>query len=229
VSDGSVRKTVELSSHAWIIHTSDGSTITGKGPVDGISTLRTSHQAEIQGQAAIFLMLSLIAKFYGLIGSKLTTFCDNESVVKKMKKGWSLFRLRHTKWADSDLQAVLRSTLDSLQANHGLHYSTDWVKAHQDNDPTLDLTSLPRQVALNIRMDADTKLAYDLPQAWLTQECVPVFLQENCAVYIANQKMTFSLHSKLHEHWRTIRRHYNICRNSMVLKTFSCATSIGQR
>ena len=203
VSDGSVRRNAALSSHAWIIHASDGSLVTGMGPVDGAEPFRTSHRAEIQGQAAILLILSLFAKFYGFVSCKLATFCDNEPVVKKMKKGWSFLRLRHTKGADSDLQVVLGATLESLKAQHGLTFSTDWVKAHQDDDLNLDLTSIPRQVALNIRMDADTKLAYDLPQAWLTQECVPVFPQEGCAVYIDNQKLTSALHSRLHEHWHT--------------------------
>jgi len=198
-SGGSVRRAEALSSQAWILHAADGSELTGKGPIDGIQYLRTSHRAEIQGQAALFLIIYLFIKFYGLVNCKVTTFCDNQSVVTKLKKGWQMLRLRHTKGADSDIQAILRETLTSLKATSGFDYSTNWVKAHQDDD--IQPTALPRPVALNFRMDAETKAAYELSQRWLTQECVPVFPQERCAVYIQNDKITSRLHSSLLEQW----------------------------
>ena len=198
-SDGSDRKNVSLSSHAWILQAEDGSELVGRGPVDGASPCRTIHRAELQGQTAIFLMLSLFARFYGLLKCKITTLCDNKAVVTKMQKGWNLLRLRHTKGCDSDLQAILRTTLDNLKQTYGFAYTTDWVAGHQDDDA--DISSLPKTAALNIRMDAETKVAYELPQKWLTQECIPVYPHEGCAVYIHNKKITSALHTGLSEHW----------------------------
>jgi len=235
-SDGSVRYEEALSSHAWILQARDGSEITGSGPVDGAERYRTSHRAEIQGQAALFIFVSLLAKVYGIFSGKIATFCDNQPVVTKMKKGWHMLRLRHTKGPDSDMQAILRDTLDSLKNHNVIHYTTDWMRSHQDKQS--DIRSLPKEVALNIRMDEATKTAYDLPQTWLTQEFVPVYKQEGCAVYINGLKITSSLHSTLSDHWHTDdARQYLIDRHgitdvlfrnihwqslSFSLKKFSC-------
>jgi len=116
-----------------------------------------------------------------------------------MKRGWRTFRLRHTKGPDSDMQAILRATLDNLRIGHNITHTTDWVRGHQDDEQ--DIRSFPKEVALNIRMDAATKAAYELPQLWLTQEFVSFFPQEGCAVYIDNVKVTSSLYSTLSEHW----------------------------
>ena len=198
-SDGSVRYEEALSTHAWILQAPDGSEIADNGPVDGATCYRTSHRAEIQGQTALLLIISLFAKYFKLCHGKLTTFCDNQPVVKKLQKGWQLFRLRHTKGSDSDMQAILRSTLDTLRIEHGITHSTEWVCSHQDKQN--DIRSLPKEVALNIRMDEATKTAYTLPQSWLTQESVPVYNMEGCAVYIDGIKVVSSLHSTLAEHW----------------------------
>jgi hypothetical protein len=200
-SDGSVRYADSLASHAWILQTPDGSELAGHGPVDGAERYRTSHRAELQGQAALFLMISLLAKFYEICSGKLQSFCDNQPVVTKMKRGWRMLRLRHIKGPDSDIQAILRTTLASLRDENGVTYSAEWVRSHQDK--IHDLRSLPREIALNIRMDDATKTAYDLPQRWLTQETVPVYQQEGCAVYLDNIKITSSLSSTLADHWHT--------------------------
>jgi hypothetical protein len=44
-----------------------------------------------------------------------------------MQKGWNLFRLRHTKGSDSDLQAILLATLDTLKQTYGFAYAMDWA------------------------------------------------------------------------------------------------------
>jgi len=220
-SDGSDRKNVCLSSHAWILQAEDGSELVGRGPVDGASPYRTIHRAELQGQTAIFLMLSLFVRFYGLLKCKINTLCDNKAVVTKMQKGWNLLRLRHTKGCDSDLQAILRTTLDNLKQTYGFAYTTDWVAGHQDDDA--DISSLPKTAALNIRMDAETKVAYELPQKWLTQECIPVYPHEGCAVYIHNKKITSALHTGLSEHWHAEdgQRPLEISQVDYALKKFS--------
>jgi len=80
----------QQASQAWIIQAENGSEISGHGPVDGPVHSRTSHRAEIQGHAALFLMLSIIFKYFNIVGGKITTFCDNQAVVKKMKTGWQM-------------------------------------------------------------------------------------------------------------------------------------------
>jgi len=76
----------------WIIQATNSGEIKGKGPVDGTTEPRTSHRAELQGQAAIFLMLSIIVKYFNLMGGNLTSYCDNQAVVKKMQQGWKMWR-----------------------------------------------------------------------------------------------------------------------------------------
>jgi len=177
VSDGSVRTTKNRASHAWILHAPNGSKLIGRGPVDGISETRTSHRVELQGQTALFLALSLIIQFYQIIGGKLTTFCDNMSVVNKLKNGWQQWRYKHTKVPDGDLQALLHETLKHLKRSSGLSYNTEWVKAHQDDDNP-DLCSFPGEVALNVRMDSETKEAYLLP---LHMPALPQKLRNQCS------------------------------------------------
>ena len=58
VSDGSVRTIEDRASQAWIIQAANGSEIKGKGPVDGTTESRTSHRAELQGQADVSYALS---------------------------------------------------------------------------------------------------------------------------------------------------------------------------
>jgi len=169
VSDGSVRQTDEQATHAWIIQANRDIEIKGHGPVDGTNEARTSHRAELQGQTAIFLMLSLLVQYFHIIGGKVKSYCDNQAVVKKLQKGWALWRFRHTKGADGDLQAVLRSTILHLERNHSFLFSIDWVRSHQDKDNDVDLSSFPQEVALNIRMDRDAAAAYDFPLEWTTQ------------------------------------------------------------
>jgi len=110
-----------------------------------------------------------------------------------------MLRLRTTKGPDNDLQALLRTTIGSLQQETRFFYTTDWIKSHQDKNA--DIASVPRPVALNVRMDANTKIAYDFEPEWLTQVFVPVFKEEGCAVYFENQKITSSLQTTLLDNW----------------------------
>lgn len=139
----------------------------------------------------------LFAHYYNIVKGSITTFCDNEPVVKKLQKGWNMLRLRHTKGPDTDLQMLIRATIDNLRP--AVSYTTKWVKGHQGN--VADLQSLPREVALNIRMDHDTKLAYDLPYEWLSKGYVEVYPEEGCAVYIENRKVTSALRQTLLDRW----------------------------
>jgi hypothetical protein len=198
VSDGSARIRDAKATHAWVIQAQNGSEIWGHGPVDGVTEARTIHRAELQGQTAILLMLSLIVQLAGIIGGKIATFCDNQAVVKKMQRGWSIWRYRNTKGADSDLQAQLRNVLAELKGAE-FTYATEWVQGHQDEKGPAQ--SYPKQVALNIRMDDETKTAYNLPGQWITQQFIPVFKAEGCAVYIGGQKITSNLQLNLRERW----------------------------
>mmetsp|Transcript_27186 Transcript_27186/g.38960 ORF Transcript_27186/g.38960 Transcript_27186/m.38960 type:complete len:230 (+) Transcript_27186:1568-2257(+) len=197
VSDGSVRTKADMASHAWILQAPDGSEIGGFGPVDGTSQTRTIHRAELQGQTGVFFMVALIFQFYSLVSGHITAYCDNKSVVTKSQKGWDMLRLRHTKGPDTDLQTTLRNIFQNL--GRKFTYKEHWVKGHQDEDTPL--CNLPQEVALNVRMDADTKAAYELPYEWQTMGCVPVLPAEQCAVYIGNQKLTSKLYPTLLEKW----------------------------
>ena len=199
VSDGSVRTREERASQAWILQAPNGSEIIGRGPVDGSTRARTSHRAELQGQTALFVMLSLLMKYFRIMGGKINTYCDNQAVVTKLQKGWRQWRYRNTKGADGDLQALIRTTLNDLEITNGLTYTTEWVQGHQDDNATL--RHLPRPAALNVRMDGMTKEAYDLPAHWQSQAFVPVFRSEGCAVYIGNDKITSNIQSTSLEQW----------------------------
>ena len=196
-SDGSVRAKEDKASHAWIIQAPDGAEIVGKGPVDGMHHNRTSHRAELQGQTGLMLMVSLFVHFYSIASGHIATYCDNKPVVTKLKKRWDMLRLRHTKGPDTDLQAAARSIFQQLGSK--CTYTTEWVRSHQDKSTPLH--ALPREVALNVRMDAETKEAYNLPNEWQTQETVPVLPAECCAVYISDRKITSSLYPTLLERW----------------------------
>lgn len=63
------------------------------------------------------------------------------------------------------------------------------------------MASYPWPVALNIRMDDETKTAYELPGQWITQAFIPVHKAEGCAVYIGAQKFTSNLQMTLLERW----------------------------
>lgn len=73
------------------------------------------------------------------------------------------------------------------------------MKAHQDE--STDVSSMPQQVALNVRMDVETKQAYDLPQQWQTLKYVPVGKAEGCNIYIGDKKITSNLHLLVLERW----------------------------
>lgn len=171
VSDGSVRTFENWASHAWILHALNGSAISGNGPVDG----------SLEARTAMFIVLSLILQYFQLAGVKLATFCDNQAVVQKVKSGWNMWRFCHTKGPDGDLQALLRETLNKMTQHTKFQYSSEWVKAHQDDD-VKDLRSLSRESALNVQMDAQTKAAYALPAQWQTRDFVPVLQAEGCAL-----------------------------------------------
>ena len=83
-SDGSVRTREGRASHTWIIQAPNGSEITGCGPVDGSNAARTSHQAELQGQTALYLILSLLAQYFRILGGKIITYCDIQAVICKL-------------------------------------------------------------------------------------------------------------------------------------------------
>jgi len=141
VSDGLVRKIEDLASHAWIIQAPDGAEISGMGPVDGTQQARTSHRAKLQGQKGLLMMVALFFHFYSLVSGHIATNCDNKSVVTKLQRGWDMFRLRHTKGPDTDLQSSLREIIQLLAK--WFTQKTEWVKLHQDETTPLCNLSQP--------------------------------------------------------------------------------------
>mmetsp|Transcript_1987 Transcript_1987/g.3068 ORF Transcript_1987/g.3068 Transcript_1987/m.3068 type:complete len:602 (-) Transcript_1987:27-1832(-) len=219
VSDGSVRTTIGKATHAWIFQANNGSAICGSGPVDGTTEARTSHRAEIQGSAALLVILSLIVNFFNITGGKIVTYCDNQAVVKKLQKGWQTWRFRHTKGPDGDLQALLCQVTEEIRQNTDIQQQTDWVQGHQDNKN--ELQSLNRQAALNVRMDDAAKQAYDLPAHWQTITYVPVLQAEVCVVYIGNDKLTSNIHLSLSDRWHEQEaRTYLLNRHNITTELF---------
>ena len=100
----------------------------------------------------------------------------------------------------------------------------DWIKSHQDD--TEDLCSLSREVALNVRMDRDTRAAYNLLASWQTQDFVPVLHAEGCALYIGNRKLTSHVHSSALEKWNDQAAAPNRL-NAMASMPISLIRSIG--
>ena len=199
VSDGSVRTTSDSSTQAWIILANNGSEIRGRGPVDGTSDARTSHRAELQGSAALLLMVSLIGKLFNVTKGKISMFCNNQAVVTKLQKGWHCWRYKHTKSPDGDLQALVHQVTQKIENEHKISPAVDWVKGHHDdNNEQLALT---RQVTLNVRMDQDASNAYELPASWKTVSFMPVLQAEVCAVYVGTEKITSNIHLSLSEMW----------------------------
>mmetsp|Transcript_22446 Transcript_22446/g.32149 ORF Transcript_22446/g.32149 Transcript_22446/m.32149 type:complete len:919 (-) Transcript_22446:249-3005(-) len=216
-SVGSVRATENKASHAWIIQAPNGAEIIGKGPVDGSPQNRTSHRAVLQGQTGIILMVTLLVKFYSVVSGHIATFCDNKPVVTKIQKGWDMLRLRHTKGPDTDLQATMRELIEQLQGK--CSHKTTWVQSHQDKSTPLH--SLPKEAALNIRMDQATKDAYELPPEWHTRESIEVLPAEGCAIYISNQKITSSLHPTILDSWKEAEaREYLLTRHDIDADLF---------
>ena len=156
VSDGSVRPRTDQATQAWIIQTRNGTEIRGKGPVDGTTASRTSHRAELQGQTALFLMIHLVAQYFNILGGCLHSFCDNQAVVKKLQRGWKMWRFRHTKGPDGDLQALLRRTVNSLESDCKILFDANWVQGHQDTktvSPSLQQTTLTQDKDGNLQSD----------------------------------------------------------------------------
>ena len=197
-SDGSVRAKDDKA-----IQAPDGAEIIGKGPVDGTHHSRTSHRAELQGQTGILLMVTLLVQCYSIVSGRIATYCDNKPVVTKLKRGWDMFHLRHTKGPDTDLQATARHALQQLKQK--CTYTTEWVQSHQDK--WTPVSSLPREVGLNVRMDGETKKAYELPPEWQKSNSVPVLPEEGCAVYISKNKITSALYPTLLERWHEEEAH----------------------
>ena len=154
----------------------------------------------------------MITRFYNLTKGHIRTFCDNQPVVNKIQKGWQLLRLRHTKGPDTDLQITMRSILSTIE--HAVSYKIEWLRGHQDKSTPLH--AMPKEVALNVRMDDETKVAYNLPSEWHTLERMDVLPAEGCAMYIAQQKITSRLYSTLLDKWHeSTARDYLMARHNI--------------
>ena len=219
VSDGSVRPLTGKATHAWIFQAGNGSAISGSGPVDGTPNTCTSHRAEIQGSAALLIILSLIVKFFNITRGKISTYCDNQSVVSKLQRGWRTWRFRHTKGPDGDLQALLRQVTEEIRSSTNITQTSEWVQGHQDSKA--EAIALTRQAKLNIRMDEQAKQAYDLLAQWQTLTYIPVLHAEVCAVYIGDVKITSNVHLSLAEQWHEREaRAYLLQRHNITTELF---------
>jgi len=209
---------LDKATHAWIYQTTNGSEIRGSGPVDGTNASKTSHRAELQGTTALALILSLFIKFFNIRGGKIFTFCDNQSVVRKLQNGWQHWRFRHTKGADGDLQAVLGQITEEMRQVNGIHQNAEWVQGHQDDG---NVSVLTRQATLNIQMDEEAKQAYNLPNQWQAITYVPVFRAEVCAVYIGGNKVTSNVQLSLSEQWHEqAARQYLLERHNITTELY---------
>ena len=112
----------------------------------------------------------------------------------------------------------MRSILKSLDT--AFTYKTEWVRSHQDKH--IPQQAMPIEVALNVRMDDETKAAYDLPDEWHTRERMEVLPVEGCAVYIGDHKITSRVYSTLLDKWHEAEaRDYLASRHDIDATLFS--------
>jgi len=84
-----------MGTHAWIITSGDDSTaLMGSETVDGTPIYTATFCAELQGQLSAFLLLGNITSIFNMIGGKAKSCCDNQGVVKCLKRLWKCTKLR---------------------------------------------------------------------------------------------------------------------------------------
>ena len=118
----------------------------------------------------------------------LPPWCNNQCILKSIKKHTPIIKLGHHKEAEADL--LLTHT--KWTTNPPLKHKVTWVKGHQDDKKDAD--DLTEHERLNISMDTEATSAYAssnlLMMKWQDQV---VFPDEKWAIFIDDTKIMMKL------------------------------------
>jgi ribonuclease HI len=150
VSDGGLAD--HYGTFGWkIVKTNDDVVLyEGSGPIDGPTEVGSSTRSELGGFTAPLLLVTALARFWGLrhrCRFRWTT--DSTSAIKKVKMYTkrSSHQLPQRYPEHSDYITTIRELCDELRRP----LEIQWVKGHQDDDRAYD--ELPRDAKLNIDVD----------------------------------------------------------------------------
>ena len=149
-SDGS--KLGASLAHSWSLadELTEKTIISGCCSLAGEGKTMSSFRAEAMGIIAVLDMIYYVEKLYPK--SKfppVRVYCDNYSVIQKVKKTQLEFSTKHAIEDDTDVILEIRSILNALHTRVMLLH----VKGHQDQRETYE--TLPFNVRLNIDRDKD--------------------------------------------------------------------------
>jgi hypothetical protein len=186
VSDGSVKGS--RATHAWTLTSGHNSefAMSGSGPVDGNQSTLSSFRAEVQGQVALLIMMTLLTKTHQLSLPSFTSICDNQGALKRLQPLETGLRLHHHKEADVDLLLTFRKW-----SSNNITRTPRWVKGHQDTIKGKDKLTEIEKINVDIDQMADT--AYGLPEHLRTTTDQDVLPDEMIAAYLNNNKITSHL------------------------------------
>jgi len=186
VSDGSVKGS--QATQAWTLTTSPNDLLSmkGCGPVDGSTSTLSSFHAEVQGQLALLIMITLLVKVHNVSQPSYTSICDNQSALKRLQPLTNSLRLHHHKEPEADLLLTFHEW-----SNNNIKRTPQWVRGHQDSSKQKeDLNDLER---INIEMDQLADTAYELPHELKTHIEQEVLPAEIIAVFVNGVKITTHL------------------------------------
>ena len=124
-----------------------------------------------------------IAQSWGLHRSKILSVCDNKAVLRRLAHQHRMDRIQAHKASDTDLYLLYKAWL--AKGIVGCRHA--WVKGHQDKRKRLE--DLPAMARLNIEVDHLTRTAYKRADCDRTVLDVPVFCEEQYAVFVESGKV----------------------------------------
>lgn len=91
--------------HAWISQDeeNDDITITRKDPVMELNVSSRYTVQSFKAKKHNLLYLIYFLKYYRLLQGHITTICDNEGVIRKIKRGFNKYTIRNSNSTDADL------------------------------------------------------------------------------------------------------------------------------
>lgn len=121
-------------SHAWIICSGEPEDlsdpnmhVSGEGIVDGAREYLSSTRGELQGQAALTVMTSVLLQANDTLDTQIKLVGDNKGVQMKTSKA-GYHKIHHHREANSDL------FLEYYRHAQTINRKVAWVKGHQDDD-----------------------------------------------------------------------------------------------
>ena len=150
VSDGSYNRQLHLGTAAWtILDEKFQPLVSGTSYSPGSKECLSAFRSEAIGVLAILDYLKELCDAEKIQQGSIRMFCDNEKVLQVTDE-WSCNRLS-SKRKNADILSALLLTRDRLP----LRIETQHVKAHQDQDTSINLLSPEAQA--NVQMDFRAK------------------------------------------------------------------------